>query len=119
MSCRRTFKDATGQDSHNVLESLREIKDVILTTSSKSHEDTNSPRGPILSAGNSSSLNSSNRSSPANSSDSSGKFSLHLTDTSYEIVANKDTSNCIPSSKPLVSDVLYYLKKRHGILFFT
>jgi len=67
-------------------------------------EDNNSPRGPRLSAGSSSSQTSSNRSSPANSNDSSGKHGNHE-------VINSDNTKCLLSSKPPVSI--------HALLFYT
>ncbi|KAJ1420357.1 UspA [Sesbania bispinosa] len=101
---RKPFKDAAiAPDSRNVWESLREMKDAMLMTSRKSNEDTNSPRGPRLSAGSSSSLNSSNRTTP-NNSDSSGRLGLPLTDGNHEVHGNSsDSSKSNSSPKPLIS----------------
>ncbi|KAJ1401025.1 UspA [Sesbania bispinosa] len=101
---RKPFKDAaTAPDSKNVWESLREMKDAILMTSRKSNEDTNSPRGPRLSAGSSSSLNSSNRTTP-NNSDSSGRLGLPLADGNHEVLGNSsDSSKSNSFPKPLIS----------------
>lgn len=108
---RKPHRDASGRDASKDCGSLRDMNDVILMTSRKSNEDTNSPRGPIRSAESSSPLNSSNRSSPANS-DSSGRLGFHLTDSlhgNHEVV-NSDGSKCLHSSKPSVSIVIL-LKK--------
>lgn len=100
---RKPFKDVTGRDPNKVWESIRDMKDVILMTTQKSNvDDTNSPRGPRLSIGSSSSLNSSNQSSPANSNDS-----LEKQGHNHEVV-NTDNSKHISSLKPSVSIVLYY-----------
>lgn len=82
------------------------MKDVTLMTPCKSNilEDNNSPRGPRLSAGSSSSQTSSNRSSPANSNDSSGKHGNHE-------VINSDNTKRLLSSKPPVST--------HALFFYT
>lgn len=87
---RKPFKDA-----NKAWEPLHDMKEVILLTPYKSNilEDNNSPRGPRLSAGSSSSQTSSNRSSPANSNDSSGKHGNHE-------VINSDNTKCLLSSKP-------------------
>jgi len=86
------------------------MKDVILMTPYKSKilEDNNSPRGPKLSAGSSSSQTSSNRSSPANSNDSSGKHGNH------EVINSYDTK-CSLSSKPPVSTHALFFYSRFGI----
>lgn len=107
---RKPFKDVTNPSK--AWESLRDMKDVILMTVQKSNiEDTNSPRGPRLSIGSSSSLNSSNRSSPANSNDSLGRQGHHE-------VVNTDNSKHISSLKPLVSIVLYIFLSASIVLYY-
>ncbi|RDX86824.1 U-box domain-containing protein 35, partial [Mucuna pruriens] len=100
----KPMKDAIGRDSNNFWKSLREIKEALLTTSHKSNEDTNSPRGPAEYS--SSSQDSSARSSPANS-DSTGQLlgpplidKLH---GNHEVVVNSDKPKGISSTKPLVN----------------
>ncbi|KAK7349275.1 hypothetical protein VNO77_06518 [Canavalia gladiata] len=100
---RKPIKDAIGRDSSNVWESLREIKGAKLTTSRKSNEDSNSPRGPAEYS--SSSLKSSNRSSPDNSDSTVQQLGLHLIDKSHgnhEVVFNLDNHKG-SSLKPLVN----------------
>ncbi|TKY64313.1 U-box domain-containing protein 35 [Spatholobus suberectus] len=100
---RKPIKDAIGTDSSKVWESLRDIKDATLTTSHKSSEDSNSPRGP---AEYSSSRNSSARSSPANSDSSGQLLGPPLTDKSHGnhvVAVNSDKPKCTSSSKPPVN----------------
>ncbi|XP_024628597.1 U-box domain-containing protein 35 [Medicago truncatula] len=99
---RKPFKDA-----NKAWEPLHDMKDVTLMTPCKSNilEDNNSPRGPRLSAGSSSSQTSSNRSSPANSNDSSGKHGNH------EVINSDNTKRLLSSKPPLQIRIEAKIKK--------
>ncbi|KAK7389646.1 hypothetical protein VNO78_24863 [Psophocarpus tetragonolobus] len=98
---RKQIKDVIGQQSLK-RESLYEIKDVMLPTTHKSNEDTNSPRDPTEYL---SSQNSSTRTSPGNSDSTGEHLSPCLLDKSHgthEVVVNSDKSKNT-SLKPLVN----------------
>ncbi|KAK7311672.1 hypothetical protein RJT34_09958 [Clitoria ternatea] len=92
---RKPIKDASGRDFNHVWESIREFKEAKLTEhKSHPHEYTNSPRGPTeYSLMSSSSLSSSNQSSPANSDSTGQHLAPHLNDKlhrNHEVVVNME-----------------------------